>query len=243
MVLNSETPIIGTIISLFSDSGPQVIFNSTKTLVSEDQALNLAIRIMTLIGEQGRTEIYGPLPVPSNEQYLCLAYSFRVQATYTTDERLRERPSIICIIFKREFKRDMSRAHGLILSYLSKFTSEDIKTEDDLNRKKMNEIDKRLSAIITANPVRIFRITDNKIIEHMGDFYIPSDAYVIVDFEKKTLYILFDPHLSPVRKREVGIIIDKMEEKRRGGFNKRIVDSPEEADRLLHFYGLNKDKV
>ncbi len=119
---SSELPVVGIILSSFTDAGPQVVYNSAKAQVSEDAALNLSIRIMTVIGEEISRELYGPLPVPSNEDYLCLAYVFRVRSTYTVDPRLSERPTVISIIFKRAFKREISRAHGLILSYLSQAT-------------------------------------------------------------------------------------------------------------------------
>jgi len=241
MVKKLESPVIGTIFSIFSDTGPQVIFNSTEDLISENQALNLSIRVLTLIGGDERTDIYGPLPIPSNEKFLCLAYPFQVESTFTSDEKLNEKPCIIFIIFKQEFKREMSRTHGLILSYLSKLTSEDFRREDNLKVEKMIDINKGISDLITMNPVRIYRVIGNKITEHSGDFYIRSDAYVIADLEKKTLFVIFDNHLSPVSKPQVGLIIDSMEEKRRGGFNKRIVDSPEEADRLIHFFGIKMD--
>ncbi len=47
----TDSPVVGVIISIFTDAGPQVIFNSAEKQVSEDQAFNLSIRIMTLIGE------------------------------------------------------------------------------------------------------------------------------------------------------------------------------------------------
>lgn len=241
MAVLTESPIVGIIVSSFTDAGPQVIFNSATIHISEDQALNLSIRIMTLIGEQVSNDIYGPLPVPSNKEYLCLAFVFRVASSHTTDPRLTERLSIICAIFKRALKRDMSRAQGLILSYLSKITSEDLKSEDDLTDEKMKEIHKRLSALITTNPVRIYRIENDTYVEHTGEFYIPSDAYIIADIQKQTLFMIFDSHLSPVRKLQVGILIDLLNEnlyKRR--FNKRIVDTEDEADRLSNFYGLKK---
>ncbi len=123
MVSGSESeisPVVGIIISSFADAGPQVIYNSAE--VSEDTALNLSIRIMTVIGEEIIYDLYGPLPVPSNDELLCLAYVFRVESTFTTDPRLKERPTVISIIFRRALKREISRAQGLILSYLSQVT-------------------------------------------------------------------------------------------------------------------------
>ena len=58
---NSELPVVGIILSSFTDAGPQVVYNSAKAQVSEDAALNLSIRIMTIIGEEISSELYGPL--------------------------------------------------------------------------------------------------------------------------------------------------------------------------------------
>lgn len=244
MTLNSKNshdqPVVGIIISTFSDAGPEVLFNSAEAQVTEDQALNLSIRIMTLLGERiSSNEMFGPLPVPSNDEYLCFAFPFLVESIYTIDPRLKERPTVVCIIFKRSLKREISRAHGLILSYLSQITSKDFKTEDDLKSEKMNEIHKRLSALIATNPVRIYIVEENEILEHTGSLDVPFDAYVIADTQKETLYIIFEEFLSPIRKRQVVILVDALNEKTyRRRLNKQIVDSEEEAMRLLNFYGL-----
>ncbi|PWI48707.1 hypothetical protein CEE45_05715 [Candidatus Heimdallarchaeota archaeon B3_Heim] len=241
MTVKTESPVVGIIISIFTDAGPQVIFNSAEKHVSEDQAFNLSIRIMTLIGEEISGDIFGPLPVPSNEEFLCLAYAFFVNAMFTIDPRLNKRPSVICVIFKRQLKRIISHAHGLILSYLSNVTPDIFKTEEDFIQDKMKEIDSRLTALISTNPIRIYRVSKDKLIEHIDPVMIPSDAYVVADLEKKTLFVLYDQHLSPVRKRNVSIMIDTLNEKEyRRGFNKRIVDSEEEIEQLLNFFGLKR---
>jgi hypothetical protein len=243
MVSNSEHPVVGIILSSFTDAGPQVMYNSAKKEVAEDQALNLAIRIMTLIGEQISNEMFGPLPIPANDTYLCLAYPFRVQSIYTSDPRLKERPTVVCIIFKRSLKRDISRAHGLILSYLSQVTSKQFKTEQDLLPEKIDDIHKRLSAMIATNPVQIYIVEEDKIHEHTGSLDIPSDAYIIADVQKGILYIIFEEFLSPLRKRQVVILVDSLNEKTyRRRLNKQIVDSHEDATRLLNFYGLKHRK-
>ncbi|MHA1941397.1 MAG: hypothetical protein ACW97P_06695 [Candidatus Hodarchaeales archaeon] len=242
MVTKTESPIVGVIISIFTDAGPQVIFNSAESHLSENQAFNLSIRIMTLIGEEISGDLFGPLPVPSNEEYLTLAYAFFVNSTFTTDPRLSKRPCVICVIFKRQLKRIISHAHGLILSYLSNITSDVFKTEEDLQNDKMAEIDNRLTALISTNPIRIYRVSNDKLIEHLDSLMIPSDAYIVADLEKKILFVMYDQHLSPVRKRNVSILIDKLNEKEyRRGFNKRIVDSEDEAEQLLNFFGLKKN--
>ncbi|MHA1975956.1 MAG: hypothetical protein ACW98F_13565 [Candidatus Hodarchaeales archaeon] len=242
MTVKTESPVIGIIISIFTDAGPQVIFNSAEKHVSEDQAFNLSIRIMTLIGEEISGDIFGPLPIPSNEEFLCLAYPFFVKSTFTTDPRLDRRPSVICVIFKRRLKRIMSHAHGLILSYLSNIIPDLFKTEDDFTQEKMNEIDARLTALISTNPIRIYRVSKDDLIEHIDPVMIPSDAYIVADLEKKTLFVLYDQHLSPVRKRNVSIMIDGLNERiYRRGFSKRIVDSEEEKEQLLNFFGLKRN--
>ncbi len=239
MESNSESPVVGIIISSFTDAGPQVIYNSTKTYISEDQALNLSIRIMTVIGEEIIYDLYGPLPVPSNDELLCLAYVFRVASTFTTDPRLKERPTVISIIFKRALKREISRAHGLILSYLSQVTSKNFKNEDDLEERKMKDIHNRLSALIATNPIKIYLVEDDRIQEHTGSLDVPSDAFVIADMQKNIFYIIFEPYLSPLRRRQVVILVDSLNEKAyRRRLNKQIVDSKEEATQLLNYYGL-----
>ncbi|MHA2053860.1 MAG: hypothetical protein ACW99F_09700, partial [Candidatus Hodarchaeales archaeon] len=106
----------------------------------------------------------------------------------------------------------------------------------------MAEIDNRLTALISTNPIRIYRVSNDKLIEHLDSLMIPSDAYIVADLEKKILFVMYDQHLSPVRKRNVSILIDKLNEKEyRRGFNKRIVDSEDEAEQLLNFFGLKKN--
>lgn len=236
----SESPVVGIVISLFADIGPQVVFN---TAVSEDEALNLSIRVMTLLGERVNdfgSDLFGPLPVPSNEEYLCLVFSFVVDAAFTTDPRLKERPAIICIIFKRAMKREISRAQGLIFSYISQQVSKEFKTEEDLkNKKKMNDIHERLSALISSNPVKIFIVEGKTLREHTGSLHIPHDAFVIADPQKSILYIVFEDFLSSIRKREIVILADGINKKQfRRRLKKEIVDSEESTTRLLNYYGL-----
>lgn len=239
MESDAESPVVGIIVSSFADAGPQVIYNSAKDHISEDQALNLSIRIMTVIGEEISFDLYGPLPVPSNDELLCLAYVFRVESIYTIDPRLKERPTVISIIFKRALKRAISRAQGIISSYLSQVTAKDFKKEDDLEPGKMEDIHRRLSALIATNPVRIYIVQDDSILEHTGSLDVPTDAYVIADMQKNVFYIIYEPFLSPIRKRQVVILVDSLNEKTyRRRFNKQIVDSEDEATRLLNFYGL-----
>ncbi|NHJ02862.1 MAG: hypothetical protein EAX86_12065 [Candidatus Heimdallarchaeota archaeon] len=240
MASNSETPIIGIIVSSFSDAGPIVIFNSSKQEISEDQALNLSIRVMTVIGEQSANELYGPFPVPSNDELQCLTYVFRVKSTFTTDPRLSERPTVITIIFKRILKREISRAHGLILSYLSQITL-DFKNEDDLTSENMMDIHKRLSALISTNPVRVYSVENDKIQEHTETLEVPLDAFAIVDLQKSIVYLISGPFTSPIRKRQINILIDTLNEKTyRRRLSKRVIDSEAETLQLLNFYGLKR---
>ncbi|MFW9855535.1 MAG: hypothetical protein ACFFFG_10765 [Candidatus Thorarchaeota archaeon] len=238
-----ESPVVGILTSIFTDAGPQVVFNST-TVITDDQALNLSVRVMTLLGEQiGRSsfDLFGPLPIPADEEYLCFIFSFIVEAVFTTDPRLKERPTIICIIFKRSMRREMSRAQGLIQSYISQQVTKDFKTESDLkDNKKMNEIHDRLSALISSNPVQIFIVEGNSIQEHIGSLHIPHDAFVIADPQKSLLYIVFEKFLSSVRKREIVILADGINEKKyRRRLKKEIVDSEESTTHLLNYYGLS----
>ena len=238
----TESPVVGIVISMFSDVGPQVVFN-TATTITEDQALNLSIRVMTLLGERVNafgSDLIGPIPVPSNEEYLCLVFSFIVDATFTTDARLKERPSIICIIFRRSMKREISRAQGLILSYISQQASKEFKTEEDLkDRKKMSDIHNRLSALVSSNPVQIFIVKGKTIQEHTGSLNIPHDAFVIADPKKSILYIVLEGILSSIRKREIVLLVDGINQKKfRRRLKKEIVDSEESATHLLNYYGL-----
>jgi len=122
-------------------------------------------------------------------------------------------------------------------------TAKDFKNEDDLKPEKMEDIHKRLSALIATNPVRIYMIQNDLIQEHTGSLDVPTDAYVIADMQTNVFYIIFEPYISPLRKRQVVILVDSLNEKTyRRRFNKQIIDSEEEARRLLNFYGLKRRK-
>jgi hypothetical protein len=118
-------------------------------------------------------------------------------------------------------------------------TSKDFKTEEDLKAEKMTEIHRRLSALIATNPIQIYIVEENNIKEHTGSLDVPFDAFVIADVQKEICYIVFEEFLSPLRKRQVVILVDALNEKTyRRRLSKQIVDSPESAERLLNFYGL-----
>ena len=166
------------------------------------------------------------------------AFLPQVQNTYQLDERLTNLPVMISVIYKQEFKRMMSHAYGLIQSFLRGFTEKEFRYESDLEMSHFARISNVLSSMIATNPVRIYRIENDKISEHIGTMGLTADAYIIGDINQKILYIIFSPDLPILKKRHITTIIDTFNKTQfQFGFSKRIVENYSEVARLERKYG------
>ena len=234
-----KKPIQGIVVTAFSDMGPKVFYNSVAAL-SESQAMTFGIALMTMLGEYENIDesLFGPVPVQGHDELLCFTFPLHVKNEYQTDPRLKRLVVNISVIYKHDFKRMMSHAFGLVQSFLRGFAQKEFHYESDLRDDKFIRISTILSSMITTNPIRIYRIDNLRITEHIGTMGLTADAYIIGDINQKILYIVFDPKVSILKKRSITTVIDKFNKDRfQFGFNKRIVEDFDEISRLKSRYG------
>ncbi len=120
----------GIIITIFAELGPSPIAN--KSPLDEAIAIKLSIAGMTILTmgyggdgvfEKRHFRLHGPLPVPDSAEYEALAMSFKVEATETEDERVRDygRECNLFLIFKTQKRTDVLNFHRTIEAEMKKF--------------------------------------------------------------------------------------------------------------------------
>lgn len=234
--------IRGLVTATFLDIGPQVIFNSLDEELSEDESLNLAIRVMTVIGEELTEEIiYGPFPVPGHEELLCITFAFTVKSIDSSDPRLGLRPTIICILFNKSAKRELSQVMGYITTFLQATTKKEFEFDSDLKKEKMVEIHRKLTSIVSTKPFKVYRLDKEKSTECLDPILNLFDSYMIIDSQKNSYFIIFGDSLSALKKREMIISAGTINEKfHRRRLARRIIDNQDEILGFLSQSGLKR---
>ncbi|MFW9922285.1 MAG: hypothetical protein ACFFDW_03240 [Candidatus Thorarchaeota archaeon] len=215
-----EPKLSGILVSSFSDSGPNIVFNNSE--LGDDEAMILAIKGMTVIGidnpldviddinnEEERREViqqFGPFPIKGQEQKKALAISFVVKAENSTDTRIMEfgRFCVLFLIYDIEHTRLILDSYGLIEPYFT-IISKDLVTDKDLNPTNLSNVYRRMNMLFQGVLPRVFTVTDKGVIkEFIGKEIMHRDVFLIADKKKKSLYTLIvDPEVTIWRKRQI----------------------------------------
>jgi len=212
--------LVGMIVSIFSDSGPNIIFNNTS--LADDEAMILAIKGMTVIGldnpldviddinddEQRRATIqqFGPFPIKDHESLRALAISFVVKAKDSKDTRITTfgRFCVLFLVYNLEHTRLILDSYGLIEPYFN-IISRDIVYDHDLQPANLNTVFRKMNLLFQGVLPRIFTVTKKgEVKELIGKEIMHRDVFLIADKKKKVLYILLaDPEMNIWRKHEI----------------------------------------
>ncbi|MHA1331620.1 MAG: hypothetical protein ACTSR2_11135, partial [Candidatus Hodarchaeales archaeon] len=195
--------IEGIVITIFEDNGPANLFNSSS--LSEDDAFNMALRSLTVIGsdvplEYGEIRSYGPIPTPRPELF-SLGFIFTLRAVDSEDSRISKFGRLVVIwVITRS---DTSIRHiGVIKRVIQRIlrihritTDEDIRKEDIWKK-----LDEQLRNIEMG--VERYYISDEGNMESFLDIgMVPIDAPVLlVDTSGKQLTVLIREKISPGKK-------------------------------------------
>ena len=245
---NSETSdlILGMMVTIFEDWGPQVAYNESP--LNENNAFNLSIKGMTLLGQTShdKNSIYGPLPVPEHPTLRTLAYPFQVKTKNTDDNRIAThgRSVVLWLFFDNTNQFSIRQSSGLIRSYLNLLTSE-LNTDDDINFETMKTINTRLMMILASLKIKVYRVAniDNPIIEELldGGDVLLSPIIIIVVEEKAEMVVLMQRKIGPSHRHQFS---SKLDEFNKRVFNyklkKKIVDDPEEIQVILAKYRIRQ---
>jgi hypothetical protein len=210
----------GMIVSSFSDSGPNVIFNNTE--LADDEAMILSIKGMTVIGldnpldviddieddEQRRATIqqFGPFPIKDRSNLKALAISFVVKAKDSVDTRIQTfgRFCVLFLIYSTEHTRLILDSYGLIEPYFN-IISRDINFDKDLHPTNLSNVFRKMNMLFQGVLPRVFTVTDKGTVKELiGKEIMHRDVYLIADKKKKILFLLLaDPEMSVWRKHDI----------------------------------------
>ena len=215
-----DPKLSGIIVSSFSDSGPNIVFNNSE--LGDDEAMILAIKGMTVIGidnpldviediddeEERRAVIqqFGPFPIKDRENLKALAISFVVKAEQSEDLRIMTfgRFCVMFLIYNLEHTRLILDSYGLIEPYFT-IISKDIVMDKDLNPTNLSNVYRRMNMLFQGVLPRVFTVTDKGVAKELiGKEIMHRDVFLIADKKKKSLYALIaDPEMSVWRKRQI----------------------------------------
>ncbi|HUU79001.1 MAG TPA: hypothetical protein VMX55_11700 [candidate division Zixibacteria bacterium] len=215
-----EPKLAGIIVSSFSDSGPNIVFNNSK--LADDEAMILAIKGMTVIGidspldviedieneEERRSVIqqFGPFPIKDRESLKALAISFVVKAEESADLRITTfgRFCVMFLIYNLEHTRLILDSYGLIEPYFT-IISKDIVTDKALNPNNLSNVYRRMNMLFQGVLPRVFTVTEKGVAKELiGKEIMHRDVFLIADKKKKALFTLIvDPEMSVWRKRQI----------------------------------------
>ncbi|MFX1513192.1 MAG: hypothetical protein ACFFCQ_11440 [Promethearchaeota archaeon] len=234
--------IDGVIVTVFEDFGPSVRFNDSP--LDEGQALNLAVKGMTALGDSPEKEIFGPFPIPELPHMRALAFMLNVASSDSEDERILEygRSAVIWLIFSASKKRHILHASGLLQPYLTLLLSR-LKTEEDMSESAMQFVNEKLTNIMTTSKTKVYGL-DNQdmLIEFIDDSLVPaSKVIMIADLNKNQLIILFTAPASPRFKRHTHLRASELNsEKWKNKLTIRAIDEVEEMNKILIHYKLDQ---
>ncbi len=245
MAIDIETDelIDGVIITVFEDFGPSVRFNESP--LDEGQALNLAVKGMTALGDSPEKEIFGPFPIPELPDLRALAFVLNVSSAESEDERILEygRSAVVWLIFAASKKRHILHASGLLQPYLTLLLSR-LKTEEDMSESAMQFVNEKLTNITATSKTKVYGLDNqNELIEFVDDSLVPaSKVLMIADLHKNQLIILFtSPHPTPRFKRHIHLQASELNtEKWKNKLTIRAVDESDEMNRILIHYKLDQ---
>jgi hypothetical protein len=156
----------GVIITIFAELGPAPLANESP--LDEAVAIKLSIAGMTILTmgyggdgvfEKRHFRLHGPLPVPDSVEYEALAMSFKVEATVTDDERVREygRECTLFLVFSTKKRTEVLNYHRAIEAemkqFLQKFSTETQLSEPQVAG-QINDKLRELTAVKSTTPYK-----------------------------------------------------------------------------------------
>lgn len=233
--------IDGIMVSIFSDAGPVVKYNSSS--IPEEIALNLCAKGVVMVGEATQKEIYGPLPVPGSSDLLALAFAMNLATSDSSDDRIKKfgRSVVFWLIFNSRRKRNVLHASGLIQGYLIGLVL-DIQKESDFTTETIEYIDNKLTDMIVSINIRVYGLLKNdEFVELIDDSLVPaSEVLFVADLRRKVLYILFLAKVGPQVRRSAFQNAKKINKDfYKFGLREYAVEDTEESSRILNEYSIS----
>lgn len=197
--LKGESFTDGLIITIFDDSGPLNIYNSSP--LTEEEAFNLAIKSLTALSSDipriGEIRSYGPIPTP-RDTFSTIGFILTLKAVDSTDIRITQFGRIV--VFWVITRSSSSVKYVGVLKQMLRRTirSYKILTDRDLQEKGfLEKIDEKLQIVETG--VDSYYLSDRETFEPFLELaLIPANAPVmLVDKPNKQINVLVKDKISP----------------------------------------------
>ncbi|MFW9915456.1 MAG: hypothetical protein ACFFGZ_07565 [Candidatus Thorarchaeota archaeon] len=201
----------GLIVTMFMDTGPENVYNSSP--LDFDEALGMILKNLTAIGtneplEYGQVTSHGPMPTP-RKPYVALAFLFHLKAPDSGDPRIAQfgRVAVFWILAKSSTITKYSNVLQQMIRRLLHFyrvTHDSDLQKDDILKK----IDEKLK--IVEGGVETYCISEQKTVESFLDpALVPHEApLLLIDNASKQIKILLRKEVSALRKTEIRQILN-----------------------------------
>ncbi len=189
----------GLFITVFFDSGPQVIFNTT--IFSEEKALNLGVQGLTALQNGEDETLYGPLPTPRAE-LLGFVFTLKLAVRESSDERIRilGRPVNMWIIVRKpHIKTIFKNWDRMQIRLRNIINTTSFRSDDDLTTAKITNIEKQVRDVFESLPSDEFQYP-HQTIQSINPKsrkieYLPDDVKfgeMLLDHANEMFYLFVD---------------------------------------------------
>ncbi|MHA1743052.1 MAG: hypothetical protein ACTSV6_02225 [Candidatus Heimdallarchaeota archaeon] len=183
---STETIFDGILFSFNDETGPVLSVNYSP--LNERQAIATIIQGITAVGmtPEVERELFGPIPVPYNQEYRALMYVFRVESSAFIEGRF----CSLFLIFKKEMIRFIANVYAMIKSLLNVYHDTYLINDTSLREETVVEIYRNLIANLKfKHHIRTFRINNGITIEFEEQtIMFGNELTVLVDEKAKMIY-------------------------------------------------------
>ncbi|MHA1442320.1 MAG: hypothetical protein ACTSPK_10730 [Candidatus Heimdallarchaeota archaeon] len=200
---NSESQKVfeGMLFAMNEDVGPTITVNLSP--LNDREAIATAIQGITAVGmgEGDVQGLFGPLPVPYNNNYRALVFTFRVAATKSDDPEIMEhgRFCALFLIFQKEMLNYIANVFAMIEATLQVYRENYLLREKDLFESSLKVIyDDIISKLKLKPKIRLFTIDNNITVEYEEFRIVMSKESTAIILEKeKTINVYYPKSMEP----------------------------------------------
>ncbi len=195
----------GILFAIGEESGPVLSLNISS--LDERAAIATIIHGITAVGmgETNQLGLFGPIPVPYNDEFRALIYIFTVESKTLEEGRF----CSLFLIFRKEMIRFIANVYSMIESLLNVYRENFLPTEDHLHEETIIEIYKELIVNLKLKPrKRLFRINDGITVEFEDSkIKLGNELTTLIDEKEKIIYTYIPKNLRAEIKEKVNKII------------------------------------
>ncbi|NHJ86316.1 MAG: hypothetical protein FK734_12705 [Asgard group archaeon] len=202
----------GMLSAINDDEGPRMLLNISS--LSEREAIATVIHGITAVGlgEEENKGLFGPIPVPYNNNFRTLIYVFYVSPSKNDPDNHSKKFCAFFFIFKTEMIRYIANVYSMIESLLDLYQENYFRFEDDLQIGSLKSIYHELIKKLALKPKkRLFCTNDNITIEYEeSKIRLGNEMTALIVEKEKRVYAYIPRNLAVERKEEVNKILKQI---------------------------------